>query len=198
MYIENSLLKTKAYDIKRQYLETYRYTPLGNSTVEINGQSPNISTPDVSPVHLLYNRAVHAFRIFKIEADLSALPVISQFSPNGEASGNIIYSALGCEASDFPSTVSGQIALIDRGICEFGLKVALASGAGAVGVIIAENDDTNPDLPVSSVTLGEPNRPEGDFVPTVSSIMHNRPEIHTLRICSLTTNHRPERRSQFL
>jgi Zn-dependent M28 family amino/carboxypeptidase len=42
----------------------------------------------------------------------------------------------GCEASDFPGTVSGNIALIQRGTCPFGTKAANALAAGAVGVII--------------------------------------------------------------
>lgn len=98
---------------------------------------------------------------------------MQQFSPAGTAKGNIIYASLGCEASDFPSSVSGQIALVDRGTCEFGLKVALAGGAGATGIIIANNEVDAPDATPSSVTLGEPTRPEGSFVPAVSDIFIN-------------------------
>jgi carboxypeptidase Q len=104
-------------------------------------------------------------------ADFSFRPSLSptvQFSPAGTATGTIIYSNLGCESTDFPSEVSGQIALVDRGTCEFGLKVALAGAAGATGIIIANNEEANPDDPPSAVTLGEPNRPEGAFVPAVS------------------------------
>lgn len=91
-----------------------------------------------------------------------------QFSPAGTATGNLIYAGIGCEASEFPSSVSGQIALVDRGTCEFGLKVALAGSAGATGIIIVNNEEATPDVPPSAVTLGEPTRPEGDFVPAVS------------------------------
>jgi len=42
----------------------------------------------------------------------------------------------GCEASDFPGAVSGNIALIQRGTCTFATKAQNALDAGAVGVII--------------------------------------------------------------
>lgn len=45
----------------------------------------------------------------------------------------------GCEASK--STLSGKIALIDRGTCDFTVKVLNAQNAKAVGVIIANNVD---------------------------------------------------------
>ena len=70
--------------------------------------------------------------------------------------------------SSFPANVTGQIALIDRGTCEFGLKASLAAAAGATGAIIADNAVETADLPPSSVTLGEPTRPEGPYVPVVS------------------------------
>jgi Zn-dependent M28 family amino/carboxypeptidase len=42
----------------------------------------------------------------------------------------------GCEASDFPSTVSNNIALVQRGTCTFRVKAENAYAAGAVGVVI--------------------------------------------------------------
>ncbi|KAK6533725.1 Leucyl aminopeptidase yscIV [Orbilia ellipsospora] len=46
---------------------------------------------------------------------------------------------LGCEASDYPASVAGKIALVHRGSCNFGLKVALAETAGALGVVLWNN-----------------------------------------------------------
>ncbi|KAI1500778.1 leucine aminopeptidase [Biscogniauxia marginata] len=46
---------------------------------------------------------------------------------------------LGCEASDYPDTVEGNVALISRGNCTFALKAQLAGEAGAVGGIIYNN-----------------------------------------------------------
>ncbi|MGN6791343.1 MAG: M28 family peptidase [Streptosporangiaceae bacterium] len=45
-------------------------------------------------------------------------------------------SASGCTASDFNGFVKGRIALIQRGTCNFGVKVLNAEAAGASGVII--------------------------------------------------------------
>src|SRR5262249_17200790 len=43
----------------------------------------------------------------------------------------------GCEA--ITNNVAGKIALIDRGLCNFVVKVAKAQAAGAIGVLIADN-----------------------------------------------------------
>ncbi|GAA1476926.1 aminopeptidase PaaP [Nocardioides aestuarii] len=45
-------------------------------------------------------------------------------------------STSGCEAGDFAGFIPGNIALMQRGSCAFGLKAANAEAAGAVGVII--------------------------------------------------------------
>ena len=84
------------------------------------------------------------------------------------ASGNVtaplvVVSNLGCNATDYPAAVSGNIALISRGSCEFGLKVALASTAGAAAAIIYNNAPGG-----FNGTLGVPPRPEGDYVASVS------------------------------
>ena len=45
-------------------------------------------------------------------------------------------SASGCASSDFDSSFAGKIALIQRGTCNFGVKVLNAEHAGAAGVVI--------------------------------------------------------------
>ena len=46
-------------------------------------------------------------------------------------------SSSGCEAADFDGpTSAGKIALLQRGTCDFGLKVENAQAAGAVGAVI--------------------------------------------------------------
>jgi peptidase M28-like protein/PA domain-containing protein len=45
-------------------------------------------------------------------------------------------SSSGCTASDFSGFVAGRVALIQRGTCNFGVKVLNAQAAGASGVII--------------------------------------------------------------
>jgi hypothetical protein len=54
-------------------------------------------------------------------------------------------SASGCTAGDFSGFVPGRIALIQRGSCNFGVKVLNAQAAGAAGVIIFNEGNTNPD-----------------------------------------------------
>jgi hypothetical protein len=52
-------------------------------------------------------------------------------------------SSSGCTAADFSGFVAGRIALIQRGGCNFGVKVLNAQAAGATGVIIF--NEGNPD-----------------------------------------------------
>jgi Zn-dependent M28 family amino/carboxypeptidase len=66
--------------------------------------------------------------------------------------------------ADYPAALSGKIALISRGTCEFGLKSALAGSAGAIGAIIYNNRAEPGPL---TGTLGLPPRPEGDYIPTL-------------------------------
>ncbi|EOD52192.1 Glycoside hydrolase family 47 [Neofusicoccum parvum] len=87
---------------------------------------------------------------------------LMDYSPSGNVTAPLVaVSNQGCDTSDYPADVSGNIALISRGTCEFGLKSVYAGLAGAVGAIIYNNIDG--DL---QGTLGTP-REEGPYVPTV-------------------------------
>ena len=73
-------------------------------------------------------------------------------------------STSGCTSADFNGFVAGRIALIQRGGCNFGVKILNAKAAGAAGVIIFnEGNPTRTDLLVGSVVdaAGNP------FVPTI-------------------------------
>ncbi|GAA2596171.1 M28 family metallopeptidase [Dactylosporangium fulvum] len=50
----------------------------------------------------------------------------------------------GCEASDFTAAVVGKIALMQRGTCPFGTKVANAEAAGAAGAIVMNQGNGDP------------------------------------------------------
>jgi len=67
----------------------------------------------------------------------SAVPLAG--SGDGTATGSAIYCGLGLDPSDFPPTVSGQIAHIRRGSGSFQQKAQNAVDAGAIGVIISNN-----------------------------------------------------------
>ncbi|WP_312876762.1 M28 family metallopeptidase [Streptomyces bohaiensis] len=59
----------------------------------------------------------------------------------------------GCAAGDFGPEAEGRIALIERGLCTFAEKQANAADAGAVGVLIYDNEDSAGPL---GGTLGDP------------------------------------------
>jgi hypothetical protein len=59
-------------------------------------------------------------------------------------------STSGCDPSDFDSSFAGKIALIQRGTCNFGVKVQNAEAAGAVGVVIFNEGNTPERTPVFS------------------------------------------------
>ncbi|PWY76092.1 Zn-dependent exopeptidase [Aspergillus sclerotioniger CBS 115572] len=63
----------------------------------------------------------------------------------------VAVSNLGCEASDYPSNLTGAVAFISRGSCPFGTKSELAGKAGAIAAVVYNNEPG--DL---SGTLGNP------------------------------------------
>ncbi|KAL0570300.1 hypothetical protein V5O48_011664 [Marasmius crinis-equi] len=95
----------------------------------------------------------------------SATSGLFDYAPNGNVTEVLVPVAdLGCNSTDYDSAaLDGKIALISRGDCDFGLKSALAGAAGAIGAVIYNNVEGS-----IAGTLGEPPRPEGDYVPTLS------------------------------
>ncbi|KAI4185000.1 MAG: hypothetical protein LQ346_006005 [Caloplaca aetnensis] len=77
------------------------------------------------------------------------------YSPSGKFTEPLV-------ATDYSAPLTGKIALVSRGSCEFGLKSALAGAAGADAAIIYDNKDADS----LAGTLGAPPRPEGPYVPT--------------------------------
>jgi Zn-dependent M28 family amino/carboxypeptidase len=69
---------------------------------------------------------------FSGDGDVTAEAVVVDFTePTTEASA----SSSGCEPEDFVN-VTGKIVLLQRGTCDFGLKVENAQTAGAIGAVI--------------------------------------------------------------
>ena len=64
-------------------------------------------------------------------------------------------STSGCEAADFAGFTAGNIALLQRGTCDFGVKVANAAAAGAVAAIIFNEGQPGREETLSA-TLGAP------------------------------------------
>jgi Zn-dependent M28 family amino/carboxypeptidase len=66
--------------------------------------------------------------------------------------------------ADFPLTISGHVALIQRGGCNFGVKVLNAKAAGATGVVIFnEGNPGRTDLTIGSMLDANDN----PFIPTI-------------------------------
>ena len=66
-------------------------------------------------------------------------PTTLYLSGAGDVRGRVVFAGLG-GPGDFPSDTSGAIALIQRGVIKFQEKVANAAAAGAVGVVIYNNE----------------------------------------------------------
>jgi Peptidase family M28/PA domain len=73
-------------------------------------------------------------------------------------------STSGCTPDDFSGFVSGRIALIQRGSCNFGVKVQNAQAAGASGVIIFNEGNPGRTEVLNGSLLDASNNP---FVPTI-------------------------------
>jgi Zn-dependent M28 family amino/carboxypeptidase len=73
-------------------------------------------------------------------------------------------STSGCTMADFPNTISGHVALIQRGGCNFGVKVLNAKAAGATGVVIF--NEGNPGR--TGLTIGSMlDANDNPFIPTI-------------------------------
>ena len=79
---------------------------------------------------------------------------VGALGDNSGAGYSYVYCELGGELSEFPTEVSGKIALIQRGVHSFSLKIANAEAAGAVGAIIF-NDEARGDSLITMDTGGE-------------------------------------------
>ena len=87
----------------------------------------------------------------------AALGEFANFTPPITAAYTVTTPANGCAA--ITNAVSGKIALIDRGTCDFTVKVRNAQAAGAVGVLIVNNVAGDPTAPAHNGTTPKPTIP---------------------------------------
>ncbi|RDW77320.1 peptide hydrolase-5 [Coleophoma cylindrospora] len=154
---------------KSQKLEQIAYTTPGrNRVVGSPGHAETLKYISETVVALDYYEVTT--QSFTVPMGNSTLLVggtayesrLMTFTPGGHPVAPLVAAAnLGCDPADYPAEISGAIALISRGTCEFGLKSALAGAAGAIGVLIYNNVDG-----ALSGTLGQETRPEGSYPPT--------------------------------
>jgi minor extracellular serine protease Vpr len=86
----------------------------------------------------------------------AALGDFANFDPAVTADYTVTTPANGCTAI---SDVTGQIALIDRGVCTFTTKIRNAQAAGAVGVLVVNNSAGDPTAMGADGTTPEPTIP---------------------------------------
>ncbi|MCJ8273405.1 MAG: M36 family metallopeptidase, partial [Psychrosphaera sp.] len=70
-----------------------------------------------------------------------------------------------CESPTNADAMAGMVVIIDRGGCDFSAKAGRAQDAGAVGVLIANNDADNPD---QLVNMGAGDNPPNITIPVLS------------------------------
>lgn len=133
----------------------------------------------LQPFEALFSSGNESFTVNGADQNATLLT----YTPSGTALNTAIIaiSNLGCNASDYPSTVSGKIALVSRGSCTFGLKSALAGSAGAAGLVVYNNVPG----PLAG-TLGDPSNPAGPYTPTVGIPLENGQAILALLNSSST------------
>jgi len=150
-YVEG-LLQGAGYDTWRQEF-SYERTDFGDSALQ-----------QVTPNAADYALGVDFFPMdFSGEGDVTAPVSAVDVNLTGDHA-----STSGCEEADFASFAVGDIALVQRGSCDFSVKADNAAAAGAVGVIVFNQGNVVPGddrLGLFGGTLGEPVR----TIPVVSA-----------------------------
>ena len=150
-YIE-AQLQDAGYTTWRQPFD-YERTDFGDSSLE-----------QLTPTPTTYELGVDYFPMdFSGEGDVTAAVTAVDVNLTGDHA-----ATSGCEADDFAGFPAGNIALIQRGSCDFSVKADNADAAGAAGVIVFNQGNVVPGedrLGLFGGTLGEPVRD----IPVVSA-----------------------------
>ena len=114
---------------------------------------------------------------------------VMEYSGSGDVTGNIVptndvvippgatagTSNSGCEATDFPTSTTGSVALIQRGTCDFVVKARNAQAAGATAAIIF-NEGQEGRTDIINGTLGSPDV----TIPVLDTTFAVGEELYTL------------------
>ncbi len=122
-YIE-SLLVAAGYEVTRQDFLFNRFSELSEPVFERVSPDPFTYVPDEDFITADYSGSGD------VTAPLQAVDLVLPPGPTASTSNS------GCEPEDFADFVAGNIALVQRGTCDFSVKAENAFDAGAVGVII--------------------------------------------------------------
>lgn len=120
----------------------------GSGTNNANFSSP----PDGSkPRMQMFEWSAESFNTFKVNSPSSIARFYgaagASFGPqDATATGDLVIAdpILGCSSFNNSGAIDGNIALIDRGNCNFTTKVKNAQNAGAIAAIICNNTDQPP------------------------------------------------------
>lgn len=138
------LLSEAGYEVTLDPFEFFAFEPLGPSALE-----------QVAPTPATYTEDEDFGLLDQTDPGDVTAPVTAVDLQLG--AGNT--STSGCEAADFAGFPAGNIALLQRGVCTFELKIENAAAAGAVGVIIFNqgNTDDPSRTGIPAVTFGNGN-----------------------------------------
>jgi Zn-dependent M28 family amino/carboxypeptidase len=125
----------------------------------------------VTPVPRTFTGTEFATMTYSGSGDVTAaLQAVDVVVPIGDNPANT--STSGCEAADFAGFIAGNVALMQRGTCPFGVRAANAQAAGATAAVIFNEgqppmgDPPSEDRTVTvQGTLGEP----GVTIPVVGT-----------------------------
>jgi aminopeptidase YwaD len=109
-----------------------------------------------------------------------------QYGGSGDVTADVVAAGLG-HPDDFPAETPGRIALIDRGEITFQAKVDAATAAGAVGVIVVNNEpgDLNGTL-VSPATIPVVAVSQGDGEAIKTLLQPGPARVHLTSSTSIT------------
>lgn len=137
--------------------------------------------------------------------DVAVTPMsFSPSSPVGGATGPLVVATgNGCAAGDYPAGATGSIALVQRGVCTFAQKQAVAAEAGALGTVIYNNvegelNGTLGDLAAGVVPTVGITRADGEALvasagaPTTLDLQITRETVSTRNVIAQTRTGRPD------
>ena len=137
--------------------------------------------------------------------DVAVTPMsFSPSSPAGGATGPLVVATgNGCAAGDYPAGATGSIALVQRGVCSFAQKQAVAGEAGALGAVIYNNvegelNGTLGDLAAGVVPTVGITKADGEALlasagaPTTLDLQITRETVRTRNLIAQTRTGRPD------
>lgn len=138
-YVKNTL-ESAGYDVTIQSFPFNAFYPAGDGILQVTAPTPTDYVWEEEFTYLSQTEP----------GDVSgtAVAVDVQLGPDNT-------STSGCEPEDFADFPAGSIAVIQRGACAFGQKATNAANAGAVGVVIFNQGNTDDNMGLINATLGD-------------------------------------------